>query len=178
MKSNHQIPDLCIDIHRLMSRINELGRIGALEGGGVCRLALTDDDRKGRDLVMGWMYTLGLEVSVDRIGNVVGLRRGSEDGNPVTIGSHIDTVATGGLYDGNLGVLAGLEIISGAEGYQRQVYQRYGIDIDLRVGINTGRVVVGAVGSDLRLEYTALGDAINVAARMEQTAVPGTVHPL
>ncbi len=73
-------------------------------------------------------------------------------------------------------ILAGLEIISGSEGYQRQIRERHGIDIGLRVGINTGRVVVGAVGSDLRLEYTALGDAINVAARMEQTAVPGTVQ--
>ncbi|MDX1435362.1 MAG: AAA family ATPase, partial [Anaerolineales bacterium] len=73
-------------------------------------------------------------------------------------------------------LLAGLEIISGAEGYRSQVHKRYGINIDLRVGINTGRVVVGAVGSDLRLEYTALGDAINIAARMEQTAAPGTLQ--
>jgi class 3 adenylate cyclase/tetratricopeptide (TPR) repeat protein len=73
-------------------------------------------------------------------------------------------------------LLAGLDIVSGSEGYKRQVRGRYGMDVDVRVGINTGRVVVGAVGSDLRLEYTALGDAINVAARMEQTAEPGTVQ--
>jgi len=73
-------------------------------------------------------------------------------------------------------VLAGLDIVAGTLAYQSQVQKQYGIEIDVRVGINTGRVVVGAVGSDLRLEYTALGDAINLAARMEQTAEPGTVQ--
>jgi predicted ATPase/class 3 adenylate cyclase len=73
-------------------------------------------------------------------------------------------------------LLAGLDIVNESQGYRRLVGQRHGVEIDFRVGINTGRVVVGAVGSDLRLEYTALGDAINVAARMEQTAEPGTVR--
>jgi tetratricopeptide (TPR) repeat protein len=73
-------------------------------------------------------------------------------------------------------VLAGLEIIGGFEAYREHVTQRWGVDINLRVGINSGLVVVGAVGSDQRAEYTAMGDAINVAARMEQTAEPGTVQ--
>ncbi len=102
---------LRIDSDRLGARIGELAQIGALEGGGVCRLALTEDDRKGRDLVCRWMQELGLEISVDRIGNVVGIRKGDEQGDPVMTGSHIDTVATGGAYDGNLGVLAGLEVV-------------------------------------------------------------------
>jgi len=112
MNIKHQISGLRVDVERLSSRIDQLAQIGALDGGGVCRLALTDDDRRGRDLVTGWMRDLGLEVSVDQIGNVIGIRRGREAGAPVTIGSHIDTVATGGPYDGNLGVLAGLEVIS------------------------------------------------------------------
>lgn len=101
-----------IDAARLLGRLQALAKIGALEGGGVCRLALTDEDRQGRDLVVGWMKELGLAVSVDRIGNVMGVRPGTEGGPPVVIGSHIDTVATGGIYDGALGVLAGLEAVN------------------------------------------------------------------
>lgn len=74
-------------------------------------MALTDEDRQARDLVVGWMRELNLDVTIDRIGNVIGIRSGVEPGNPVLTGSHIDTVATGGQYDGNLGVLAGLEVI-------------------------------------------------------------------
>ena len=73
-------------------------------------------------------------------------------------------------------VLAALDIVAAIEPYRGQVRQQWGIDFDVRVGINTGLVVVGAIGSDLRLEYSALGDAINLAARMEQTAQPGTVQ--
>src|SRR6185295_1066667 len=73
-------------------------------------------------------------------------------------------------------VLAGLEIQEGIQEYAEGIRRMHGIEFALRVGINTGLVVVGAIGSDLRMEYTAIGDAINLAARMEQTAVPGTVQ--
>jgi class 3 adenylate cyclase/tetratricopeptide (TPR) repeat protein len=73
-------------------------------------------------------------------------------------------------------ILAGLDIVSEIRDYRIQIQQQHGIDIDVRVGINTGLVVVGAVGSDLRMEYSALGDAINLASRMEQIAEPGTVQ--
>ncbi len=103
--------NLTIDIDRLIHRLDELGKVGGLEGGGCCRLALSDEDRQGRDLVTGWMRELGLDVSIDGIGNVIAIRSGVDDGPPVMIGSHIDTVRTGGIYDGCLGVLAGLEVI-------------------------------------------------------------------
>ncbi|HCF73588.1 MAG TPA: Zn-dependent hydrolase, partial [Gammaproteobacteria bacterium] len=106
-----QSTDLQADTGRLLGRIQTLGLVGGLEGGGVCRLALTDQDHEGRDLVHGWMRELGLATRVDQIGNVVGIRQGAEDSAPVMIGSHIDSVATGGLYDGALGVLAGLEAV-------------------------------------------------------------------
>lgn len=101
-----------IDGARLLGRIADLAQVGAIDGGGVCRLALTDADRQGRDLVVQWMRELGLAVTIDGIGNVVGVRAGRVVGPPVMTGSHIDTVRTGGRYDGNLGVLAGLEVIA------------------------------------------------------------------
>ena len=73
-------------------------------------------------------------------------------------------------------VLAALAILDEIEPHKAAIRRDWGIDFDVRVGINTGLVVVGAVGSDLRVEYTAMGDAVNLAARMEQTAAPGTVQ--
>ncbi len=110
------VAGLRIDGDRLLRRIRDLGEIGPITGphgeAGSARLALTDEDRAGRDLVTAWMHELGLEVRVDAIGNVIGRRAGSDlDAAAIMTGSHIDTVKTGGLYDGNLGVLAGLEII-------------------------------------------------------------------
>jgi N-carbamoyl-L-amino-acid hydrolase len=97
---------------RLLADIEALAQVGDTGDGGNCRLALTDEDAGGRELVVGWMRALGLEVRVDRIGNVVATRAGLDASlDPVMTGSHIDTVRTGGRYDGNLGVLAGLEVV-------------------------------------------------------------------
>jgi len=112
--------ELRIDADRLLARIDELGQIGRIDGPngewGNARLALTDEDRAGRDLVVAWMRDLGLDVVVDAIGNVVATRAGLDPTlAPVMVGSHIDTVGTGGRFDGNLGVLAGLEIVETLE---------------------------------------------------------------
>ena len=103
-----------IDPRRLLDRINALGDVGSTNDGGCCRLALTDEDKAGRDLVVSWMRDLNLEIEVDAIGNVFGTWRVGS-GSPVMTGSHIDTVRTGGVYDGNYGVLAGLEVIEACQ---------------------------------------------------------------
>jgi N-carbamoyl-L-amino-acid hydrolase len=100
-----------IDGARLLQRIDALAAIGAIDGGGCARLALTDEDRQGRDLVVAWMRDLELEVRVDAIGNIFGMTPGWRTRAPILTGSHIDTVRTGGRYDGNYGVIAGLEMI-------------------------------------------------------------------
>ncbi len=73
-------------------------------------------------------------------------------------------------------VLSGLEIIEGMKTFRQEILRSWKVDFNVRVGINTGLVMVGEIGSDLKMEYTAMGDAINLAARMEQTAQPGSVQ--
>lgn len=97
---------------RLWASLMELAQIGATPKGGVKRLALTDLDRQGRDLVVGWGKAAGMSVTVDQIGNVFMRREGRNPSlPPVMTGSHIDTQPTGGKFDGNYGVLAGLEVV-------------------------------------------------------------------
>ncbi|MEI2418555.1 Zn-dependent hydrolase [Orrella sp. JC864] len=103
---------LRIDGERLWRSLMDLARIGATPKGGVCRLALTDLDRQARDLVTQWARELGCTVRVDAIGNIFMRRAGArEDLPPVMTGSHIDTQPTGGKFDGNYGVLAGIEVL-------------------------------------------------------------------
>jgi len=103
---------LRIDGDRLWSSLMALARIGATPKGGVCRLTLTDLDRQGRDLVSRWAREAGMTVTIDKIGNGF-LRRPGRNNSlpPVVTGSHIDTQPTGGKFDGNYGVLAGLEVV-------------------------------------------------------------------
>jgi len=104
--------DLRINGKRLWNSLMELAQIGATDKGGVKRLALTDLDRQGRDLVVQWAKAEGLAVTVDAIGNVFMRREGTNPTlRPIVTGSHIDTQPTGGKFDGNYGVLAGLEVV-------------------------------------------------------------------
>lgn len=106
-----------INRERLWSTLMELKQIGAYDDeatglSGVRRLALTDADAEGRRRCVQWMIEAGLEVRVDRIGNVYATRPGRDRSLPcVLMGSHIDTVATGGAFDGTLGVLGGIEVM-------------------------------------------------------------------
>jgi len=106
------LPDVRVNGDRLWQSLMELAKIGATPKGGVCRLTLTDLDRQGRDLVIGWAREAGLSVTIDKIGNVFMRRAGKNNAlPPIMTGSHIDTQPTGGKFDGNFGVLAGLEVI-------------------------------------------------------------------
>jgi len=112
MNALEAVSGIRIDGARLWESLMELARIGATDKGGVCRLALTDLDRQGRDLVCGWARELGCSVRVDEIGNIFMRRPGLRDDLPaVMTGSHIDTQPTGGKFDGNYGVLAGIEVL-------------------------------------------------------------------
>ena len=90
----------------------DLAKFGATPKGGVCRLALTDLDRKARDLFVQWCEEAGCTVTIDGIGNIFARRPGrNPDLPPVMTGSHIDTQPTGGKFDGCFGVLAGVEVL-------------------------------------------------------------------
>ncbi len=103
---------LRIDGARLWQSLMDLARIGGTPKGGVCRIALTDLDRQGRDLFVQWAREAGCSIRVDAIGNIFARRAGADDSlAPVMTGSHIDTQPTGGKFDGNYGVMAGLEVV-------------------------------------------------------------------
>ena len=162
-----EIDRMRIDISRLLARIDELGEIGRIDGPngewGNARLALTDADRAGRDLVVSWMRDLGMQVTVDAIGNVVATRPGADPSlAPVMTGSHIDTVGTGGRFDGNLGVLAGLEVV--------ETLERHGIVTEraLQVAFFTdeegARFAPDMLGSLVFVGGMALEEALDIVA--------------
>jgi N-carbamoyl-L-amino-acid hydrolase len=171
-----------INGERLWASLEALGRIGAYEDEasgltGVRRLALTAEDGEGRRHVVAQMKAAGLTVTVDRIGNVYGRRAGREDGlAPVMAGSHIDSVATAGRFDGCLGVLGALEVVKtlNDEGYvtrrplvvaffTEEEGARFGTDM-LGSAVATGRVPLQAAygltdrnGKTVKDELEAIG---------------------
>jgi N-carbamoyl-L-amino-acid hydrolase len=179
---------LPLNDRRLLGALEELAGIGAIEGGGCARLALTDEDKLGRDLVMGWMKAAGLEVRIDAIGNVIGLRAGRENLPPIMTGSHIDTVRTGGRYDGNYGVLAGLEVVRALN--EAKITTRRPIAVAFFTNEEGARfqpdmmgslVYVGGIG--LNEAYAAFDkDGVSVGDELRRigylgAARPGTLRP-
>ncbi|MBC7501953.1 MAG: Zn-dependent hydrolase [Herminiimonas sp.] len=123
MKPSDSLDTLRIDGQRLWQALMDLAQLGATPKGGVCRLALSDLDRQARDLICDWARAEGMTVSVDQIGNIFMRRAGTDPSlPPVVTGSHIDTQPTGGKFDGNYGVLAGLEVV--------RTLNAHGIDTD------------------------------------------------
>jgi len=109
------LPEPLLDTAKLLEQLRELGAIGhdAAQGGRT-RIALTDEEKAGRDLLVRWMRELDLEVRVDQIGNIFGVLHAEHSGGmaqPLMMGSHIDTVRNAGALDGCYGVLAGLAVV-------------------------------------------------------------------
>ncbi|WP_429840851.1 M20 family metallo-hydrolase [Brevibacillus sp. FIR094] len=109
---NAKAKKLAINEERLQKRIEQLAQIGKIGETGVCRLALTAEDRAGVELVRSWMEEAGLQTRIDDFGNLIGRMMGKDDQAPILmIGSHIDSQPYGGQYDGVIGVLGGLEVV-------------------------------------------------------------------
>jgi N-carbamoyl-L-amino-acid hydrolase len=175
-----------INDRRLMNRIMALGEVGGLPGGGCNRLALTDADRDGRNLVVAWMRDLNMNVAIDVVGNIVGTWQVGT-GAPVMTGSHIDTVRTGGLYDGNYGVLAGLEVIETCQ--ERGIEPRRPLAVGIFTDEEGARYAPDMLGSlvyvggmlpetahdVIGIDGTRLGDELERIGYLGATPCPGVV---
>ncbi|MDQ7092642.1 Zn-dependent hydrolase [Desulfosporosinus sp. PR] len=101
-----------INKERLYNRIQELGQIGKNETGGVTCVALSREEKEAMNLVASYMRQAGLDVRMDAAGNLIGRKEGLNPQAPVVMtGSHIDTVYNGGMFDGRLGILGGIEVL-------------------------------------------------------------------
>ena len=148
-----------IDRGRLEQSIEELGRIGATPRGGLTRLALSDEDRRGRDWMVARMREAGLRLSVDRMGNIFGERPGSDALPPVMMGSHVDSVPTGGKYDGQLGVLCALEAIRSLNDHG--VSTRHPVTLVIFTNEEGARFQPAMIASGVMAGKIALEDAYN-----------------
>src|SRR5712664_3030672 len=148
-----------IDRKRLEHSIEELGRIGETPRGGLTRLALTDEDKRGRDLMVRWMREAGLRVTVDQMGNIFGERAGSEPVPPVMMGSHVDSVPTGGKYDGQLGVLCGLETIRALD--EHKIRTRHPVTLAIFTNEEGARFQPAMIASGVMAGKIPLEDAYN-----------------
>jgi len=152
-----------INRKRLEESMEALGRIGATAKGGLNRVALTDDDRRGRDLLVEWMRRAGLTVTVDQMGNIFGQREGSDGAPPVLMGSHADSVPTGGKYDGQLGVLCALEAIRTLN--DRKAATRHPVAMAIFTNEEGARFQPAMIGSGVMAGKIPLEDAYNARDR-------------
>lgn len=114
---------LTVNGDRLNANINQLAKVGQLPNGDICRLAFTPEDLQARYLVQQWMTEAGMTVHADAAGNLIGRYPGKVEGAAaLATGSHIDTVPSGGPYDGVLGVLAGIEAVRVLHDHQLQLH--------------------------------------------------------
>jgi N-carbamoyl-L-amino-acid hydrolase len=97
---------------RLLASLEAMAEVGLQSDGSICRRGFSAEDRQGRERLSEWMIDAGLSLRIDAAGNLIGRLEGSDPSLPALVtGSHLDTVPTGGRYDGTLGVLAGLEVV-------------------------------------------------------------------
>ena len=135
--------ELKIDAARLDRSLAELAQIGKLPQGGISRVAFTPEDLLARQLVQTWMIEAGMTVRTDAAGNIIGRYEGlNPDAGAIATGSHIDTVPTGGRYDGCLGVLAGIEVVRVLHDRSIRLYH----PIEVIVFTDEERSVIGSKG--------------------------------
>jgi len=135
-----------IQSERLWQSLMEMAEIGQTSGGGVCRLALTDEDLAARELFIKWCKDANLTIRVDELGNIFARRAGSDVYiPPVMTGSHLDTQPLGGRFDGVYGVLAGLEVVRTLN--DAKIETKHPIDVVVWTNEEGSRFPAGCMGS-------------------------------
>ncbi len=176
--------DLRVNGERLWHSLMEMAKIGATPKGGVCRLALSDVDKAGRDLFWSWCEAAGCTVTMDRMGNMFARRRGQDERRPpVAMGSHLDSQPTGGKFDGVYGVLAGLEVVRTLN--DNAVETRAPIEVVVWTNEEGARFAPAMVGSGVfagvfDLEYAWAQkdrDGISISEALDAIAYKGDVLP-
>ena len=172
--------DLRINGARLWESLMTLARIGATPRGGVCRVALSDVDREGRDLFVHWAREAGCAVEIDQMGNIFARRAGSDSTlAPVMTGSHLDTQPTGGKFDGAYGVLAGLEVIrtlNDANHTTRRPVEVVAWTNEEGCRFAPAMLASGVFGGEFSLEYgltRADHDGVTVAQELDRIGYAG-----
>ena len=149
---------------RLWSRLMDMAEVGATPAGGSNRQALTDDDRAGRDLFIGWAEQAGCSIELDAVGNLFACRLGADPGAPpVMLGSHLDTQPTGGRFDGVYGVLGGLEVVEALN--DCFVQTRAPVEVAVWTNEEGSRFPVSMMGSAVWAEVLGLDEARSLADR-------------
>ncbi|EJO60332.1 Zn-dependent hydrolase [Burkholderia multivorans] len=148
-----------VNQQRLWDSLMEMATIGATARGGSCRLALSDDEVRGRRRFIAWCEAAGCQIRIDPIGNVFARRPGTEPDAPaVMCGSHLDTQPLGGRFDGVYGVLAGLEAIRTLN--EHGIATRHPIDVVAWTNEEGSRFTPGMMGSAVYAGKLDLDDAL------------------
>ncbi|KWA41004.1 Zn-dependent hydrolase [Burkholderia multivorans] len=148
-----------VNQQRLWDSLTEMATIGATARGGSCRLALSDDEVRGRRRFIAWCEAAGCEIRIDPIGNLFARRPGTEPDAPaVMCGSHLDTQPLGGRFDGVYGVLAGLEAIRTLN--EHGIATRHPIDVVAWTNEEGSRFTPGMMGSAVYAGKLDLDDAL------------------
>ena len=173
--------DVHTDLGRLWSRLMDMAAVGATPAGGSNRQALSDDDKAGRELFVGWAERAGCSIELDGVGNLFARRGGTDpDASPVVLGSHLDTQPTGGRFDGVYGVLGGLEVIEALNDHEVQT--RAPVEVAVWTNEEGSRFAVSMMGSAVWAgvlpldEVRALTDhsGISVGAELDRLGWAGS----
>lgn len=151
---------LMIQGQRLQQQLETLAEL-ARGPEGICRLAYSESFWRSNEYVAGLMRQAGMEVSTNPVGNVVGTYAGEEAGR-IVLGSHIDSVVNAGMFDGCLGVLAGIEAVRTL--HENGIRPRHTIEV-AAFAEEEGLVIAGLVGSRA---YCGLPPTEIMVERMEQ----------